>query len=270
MTDIYQVVEKTISEVFIDYCTKSVVGRAATDYFIHASEMYTACPRRHIIAYQTKVSPRKNELAANSASLGLTFQLGLAIEKILVTALQRTGGLFGRWVCNNCGSSFVGILSGECECGGEYQYNQLVLKSHKGEVGISGSIDALFNVNGKNYIVECKSIGDRSQFQNMYEPLTEHVYAVSTYLHLAALFPEHNIDTDVAFIVYIPKLHTPQPIKIFRIESGTVAYATIRRFLHWIDVWYASMKLPQRICHSDRSLLCLKTCPPAVARICWL
>lgn len=265
----YKIVQNTIIEAFTDECIREVSDRSNIDYSIHASEIFTACPRRYVIAYQSKLPPRITGINANSPHIGLTFKLGLAIEQILVTALRRTGGLYGRWVCDRCGNEFVGVLTDECSCGGEYKYHQLVLKSHHGVISISGSMDAIFNVNGTNYIVECKSIGDRRVYYDMVEPIIEHTYSVSAYLYLASLHPEHNIDPNVAFIAYVPKVMSSNVIKVFQVTNDSVAYSTVVKFSRWISAWYSDMKIPQRLCSSSRSYLCVKNCPVEVARICW-
>jgi hypothetical protein len=153
---------------------------------LHASDVTKPnfCPRKWALMdiEGTKSSPEY----ANTATRA-TWDIGSMTARVLI---ENWAGehVVGNWMCRRCHQqrTMCSKPKGMCSIGGKHDwaYEEVVFVSK--EYGISGSIDALFDVGKPKLVVTELKIMAPEEFATLLAPLPEHRIRTSLYLKLIA------------------------------------------------------------------------------------
>lgn len=273
-------ITEEITKDIVAYLSRAKKPRSYDDYTIHATDVYTFCPRRFIIAKAVGANPRV--YAPISSPTVLTFKIGEAIEDILIESVKSANKLFGQWKCKVCGETYIGSNVFECvSCNSKHvEYLGVTVKDNSTYIPIVGNIDIVYlsGFTNKAHIIECKSIGFSNNpnynFDALTSPILEHVYQVNTYMYLLSNVKTefHNLvkfDTKVAYIIYVSKLHRNSPVKMFKVKMDKKIQEEIKEMKKAIRDWDVSRKLADRTCANRMALMARNYCPPDIVDLCF-
>lgn len=265
-----------ITEALKEYFISNTISR--NSFNIHASDIYSFCPRRFALANINKITLRNPPI--RSAMTGHAFAVGVAIEKMVLEAFAYTNMLIGKAKCPKCSKEYAGkveLLCPECKIGAEYEQLSLELPVVPPHC-FKGSIDMF--VEGTNkvaYALECKSIGEspraRMAFNDLVTPLLEHTYQVQSYLYLISkLKPtigDIRVADELAALLYISKSAKHVPYKLFLVKKDKVIQREIADFIKEVVQWNDTKILPKRIGKTKLSYICSHYCPKEIVSICF-
>ncbi len=260
------------------------VGKPRTDLNIHASDLYSFCPRRWAIAYQHKVSPRNVQFEGNyHPSRKMTFRAGEFYEELVREALQISKRLAGIFKCQCCEHTF--FEQGPCpKCGKdtwEYSQLELVVPIANG-IRVEGHIDMVYkHPKGGNVIVESKMMGvqpahPQESYDSLNRPKTIHLYQVQTYLWLTAhgkyyLESKGKLNPLFAAIVYLCRLERFAPFKLYALEKDKQIQLEITRNVSAYKLFLenGAKELPPRVCTAKTNFLAHTYCPTFIREMCF-
>lgn len=249
--------------------------RATSDY-IHVSSLIGMCPRQYALMAQMGDVLGDRIGTAHQ----VMWALGRAAENHIRDSYIRHvdfKGVLGRWTCR-CGSSIhEGRYESDLQCGTCKtvldRYREFVLVDE--ECGVIGSPDLVFELNGKVYVVECKSIkgGEGTNahkgFDALDMPLGDHVFQARMYTHLLKL-AGYDV-ADELIIIYVNKdfqIRNDRVLKEFHVDvSAPEHQAAIDRALfeakEVMDYLRGKGPLPERVLCEDDSGARATKCPAA-------
>lgn len=189
--------------------------------YLHVSSLISACIRRHVIAYYSKVE----RLNSVNAGMRIVWALGRAAEHHVRTQFIKAvskSGVVGKWKCK-CGHLKVDGLYDDilkcpkCDKKAD-QYTECLLLDTKNR--ITGSPDLLYirPDNKKLMVVECKSM-NKASYDALTNPSTDHVLQAMAYNELLRINGA-DVDDSVT-IVYVSKdFSFKNPYKEFRVRRS--------------------------------------------------
>ena len=198
--------------------SKPEAARVGGEY-LHVSSLIGMCPRRHLIAYATKVERSKTA----APSMRIVWALGRAAETHVrsqfIDAMEYRSVL-GVWKCK-CGHTKVSglyddtIKCSKCEKKAK-TYTEFVLMDH--ERKIVGSPDMVYvrPDNNKLMVVECKSINKKG-YEELNKPHWDHIEQAAAYRQL--LLQNGGVVDDYVTIIYVCKdFSFKGPYREFRVK----------------------------------------------------
>lgn len=250
-----------------------ITGRPEFNTAIHASDIFSLCPRKFALCRENKVPFYVDEYI--STGLSLTFEIGKKIQDIIVGRLHKTGQLIGTWRYICCNKNFYGLHNKKCPtCGSSLppHYIDTPLELHLGDgVCFKGNIDA--QVIKDNLIIESCEIKSikTDDFNKLKEPQLKHQYQLSAYLYLISHPNTLLLDTPIKTIenrlkfkfnyksgtvIYVPKESVRNPLeKVFDMSLQQKLMLEIASKIQKVKKYISSKKIPKReLCSSDLSL----------------
>lgn len=177
---------------------------------LHASDMTKEpgfCPRQRLIMQIIGMKPPDEW---TSASQQMVYDLGNAVEEIIIKRAIGAGLAVGDWQCFYCKTSHsMRTCPDRCTSCGKpdgMRYNQRRFYSQKS--GISCGIDLLVRGLGPKYrIVEVKTM-QKDDFRKLVMPLAEHRLRTNLYMRIVDEAGDKDaslIDTKTASVIYVDK-----------------------------------------------------------------
>ena len=184
--------------------------KARSIHKIHASDLTKDDPEfcpREIALLRINQKARKDQFIGQATKVA--FEIGEAYHDLVRDKWLREIAV-GNWICPHCKykvefSKLPKTVCPQCEYT-DWQYDEVGFYS--GELGISGHIDYIADLNmQKHIIVEIKSM-DKDQYADLVAPLAEHRIRTSLYLKIIessdSPYKDH-IDLTHARILYVSK-----------------------------------------------------------------
>lgn len=191
---------------------------------IHAYHAYNFCARQIILAKQNNIHLDKHQKWPPQTLF--TFRLGEKIEEMMIE-----------------------LMNGE---------KPPTIKTRIGSIPIRGNPDFLIRVNGKRYVVECKSI-KKEDYLALNEPLIPHKYQLMYYLYLGKKLGL-DYEYDLGFILYVPKQQTQDIYKMFPMKYDEKIEKIFDKQFRELKAAMKTGRLPERICKASGSSMA-KNCP---------
>lgn len=248
-------------------------GRPEFNTAIHASDIFSLCPRKFALCRENKVPFHVTEYIGTG--LALTFEIGRKIQDITVSRLHKTGSLIGTWRYTCCGTTIYGfhtIICPKCSSASHPRYIDTPLELSLGDdVCIKGNIDAqVVCAAGSIESCEIKSI-KADEFKKLTEPQLQHQYQLSTYLYLInhpdTLLLNRSIkdiekqlnlkfNNKSGTVIYIPKEAVVDPLdKVFEMPLSKKFMIEIATKLQKVRKYLSTKQIPKReLCSSDLSI----------------
>lgn len=237
-------------------------GRDRTQ--LHASDATKEdfCPRQWALLDLKQVSQTPYFVPT---ALAVTFDLGLAVEQLLVERWARDA-VVGNWVCQRCGDqrTMVSYPGGYCAMPTStprhlWKYRQVVVEAPTYD--LSGGIDVLFNVGvPKLLVTECKIL-NASDFDTIVVPQPEHRLRTNLYLKLVADSDspyKDQFNLHEARVLYIsrgygkkhPEWNEILPFKEFVVQRDDAALQPVLTKALQLKVFRTEGRMPAGICHT--------------------
>lgn len=203
---------------------------------IHATNLIDFCPREYLLCIKHKVF--FNQPKPTSTAQMLTFEIGRAIEHVVISALRLEKVVIDK--------------------------EPLEIKEIPFPIIATPDIYTIFSTLDMPYIVEVKSIKPED-FDNLSEPIVNHECQLSLYLWFAQAL-NMKAHTEAGLVLYVAKTQKPMPFKAFFIQRNEAFIGRVKEQLTTLKTFSKSKKLPPRICNSKLALMarrpckCLKEC----------
>ena len=210
---------------------KRKTTRGRRRFEIHATDIKKLCLRQFLILYSLGV-PYQSEHKAHPEITLLTFEIGHALEDIGLDLLEAV------------------------------KPAPMALKIR--DIYLIGSPDGCVRIDGKNYLLECKSI-KKEDYQLLEKPLADHELQLGFYLWLDSKRKE-RIYEEIAFFLYIPKQQVSPLIKIFPYTLYPSNRKLFDSIVSSIRLFLKKGVLPERVCVSPNASLA-RNCP--VVEVCF-
>lgn len=174
---------------------------------LHASDMTKGfCPRERQIINLKEMGP-KDEW--NQASLQMVYDLGNAVERIVIHHASEACLAYGDWRCDQCNRIHAWCerptRCNDCDCARLSYHGR---RFYSAASGISCGIDLLVRGFGpKLRVVEIKSV-QKDDFRKLVAPLAEHKIRTNLYMRIVSESGDPDaqlIDTEQAFVMYVDK-----------------------------------------------------------------
>lgn len=174
---------------------------------LHASDMTKGfCPRERLIRVIKGMEPDKEHI---NAPQQMVFDLGNAVESIVVRRAAEAGIAYGDWQCPRCDLIYRWRTRPErcTDCGSQsFVYRTRRLYSEKS--GISCGIDLLVRLSPDRLTcVEIKTM-QKDDFKKLVAPLAEHKLRTNLYMRIARESADEGakmIDHEQALVLYVDK-----------------------------------------------------------------
>jgi len=210
---------------FYENLQKEFTNKRRESKHFHVSDLPTICPRAVGYARKYNVSFRQKKKLVRP--MVLAFAYGIAIQKLFS---RYSSYLISKYRCPKCGTTYY--LSYEnwkdIKCKPEYLYlDEYAIKLESDNFKLVGHIDSLYREYNKVYIAEIKSISAK-QFEELKEPLFDHVMQVVTYLWMFNRkkvkvdkgLKRYDIQRDKAFVLYFKKDFQNFDVKKFSVGKN--------------------------------------------------
>ncbi|RLC49241.1 MAG: hypothetical protein DRH57_00025 [Candidatus Cloacimonadota bacterium] len=229
-------------------------GRERNDLYFHVSDLPTICPRAVYYSRKTNMPFRKSPVYAKPVMLAYAY--GILIQHFFS---RYSSYLISKWRCPKCKSVYY--LSyrdwNRIPCKHLVQEDYRLELSNK-KFKLVGNIDALYKDPTGIYIAEIKSINAR-QFDDLQEPLFDHVFQVLTYLwmfkrkkvKLDEGLQKFHIRKDKAVVLYFKKDFQNLQIKPFFVDKNE--YSIENRIKELLMHLFNPTKDSPKICNSRLS-----------------
>lgn len=260
--------EKFLNEILIRGFREGYHIRSDND--IHVSNLLEFCPREFALCIKHNIKYNYNYISKIALGTLVTFEIGDRIHDAVRKKYIQQGVLAGNWECTNCNKVyFHNQYPPKCSCGCKsFKYVEIRLVSDKYGHKITGGVDAIVKHPEYYFINEIKSIksDDKTPFEEMKEPLINHVCQLSLYLHM---FPEMNLPikvrNDFGVISYICKTQKTMPIKHFKVKRNDEFVKSVIKQLQEVKVFSKTKKIPARMCNSPLTLMARRPCKTVIA-----
>src|ERR1043165_1796852 len=227
---------------------------------VHASDITADdfCPRQWALLDLQEAKPAHRFVPV---ALAVTFDMGNEAERLLV---EEWGGdrVIGNWRCRYCGDqrTMVPHPDGCCKDGRKHWWQYVQIRIEAPEYGVSGGMDALFNVGASSLlIVEVKTLNP-TDFDKIVVQIPEHRYRTNLYMKLAA--ESHSpykdkINTTEARVLYISRgygIMNAQwneilPFKEFEIKRDDASLTPLLQRAKALKIFRATKQgMPSGIC----------------------
>lgn len=231
------------------------------DSHIHVSDLLDFCPRKIALCLKFKkhVHTRKYIPPATA----FTFDIGNAIQSVLVKRYRKTGKLIGTWLCASCGISFFGLDTGCPECKNNLLiYKDTTIKLNKYGVPVIGNIDILL-LSEDNYhiiITEIKSIKPEGFDELKDKAELPHRKQLALYLWLleqgASIvcdtyninLADYVVDTKYGVVEYCCKTQKPMPFNTFDVDIDQKIIKRVEDKLKIVKNFTKDKKIPKPLC----------------------
>jgi hypothetical protein len=243
---------------------------------LHASDVTKTdfCPRQWALL-DIKDVPASTEYV--TVALDATFQMGLATERQLIEHWG-DGFVYGNWRCRLCGEyrSHTKKPGGSCKDGRTHwwAYEQMVFNVP--QYGLSGSVDAIFDVGAPRYtMTECKIITP-DEFDKMTAPLPEHRLRTNLYMKMAAESDDaykDRFNLTEATVLYVSRGHGKMnsqwnevlPFREFTVQRDDESLTTTLQKAKALKLFRETKQLPTGICKTAldktaKNCSCCKEC----------
>lgn len=177
----------------------------------HASDLMGRCefcPREQALRTLLHRGSRREFVCASMRS---TWDLGLAMENLVIGWFVKMGRAWGNWRCLSCGGLTLFTKRPEaCEHCGFAHTRYVGIRADSPDTGISFGIDLVADMGGRGYeVVELKSMLSR-EWEKLKAPLAEHDWRTNLYLRLVEECRGLRLDfdrirTDKGWVLYYDK-----------------------------------------------------------------
>ena len=231
-------------------------GRTRDNPYFHVSDLSRICPRAVFYSRKYNVPFRQKQKLARPVVLA--FAYGIMIQKLLS---RYSSYLISKYVCPRCGHVYY-LSYGDWEtikCNKKYLFlDEYRVKLEAKGFKLVGHIDSLYTEHGKIYIAEIKSISSK-QFEELKEPLFDHVFQVLTYLWMFNRkkvkmdegLKRFKVERDRAYILYFKKDFQNFEVKKFMVKKNE--YGLEERIKNLLVSLVNPDESSPRICNSPMS-----------------
>lgn len=262
---------------------------------VHASdityESHPFCARERAYLLRDGKQPPMQRLGTSQS---VTFDIGRAVEDIIVEAFVEAGMVVGDWKCRHCGRMHKfckrPFKCSKEDCGHKH-FDHIEQRVLSDITEVSCGLDLLLALPGQNKhtVVEIKSM-DKDIFKSLVAPLAEHATRTKLYLRCLAESSQpwtNLVRHDMAYILYTTKggygtacEEVPtwdfwdeafSPFKDYVIERDDASLDQVVEPALQLKAWKEAFEndpdapLPPRICSSSldkraKKCSCLKPC----------
>ena len=205
---------------------------------IHATNLIDFCPRAFLLCQREGLLYNDEEKVPGRRII--TFEVGKAVEGVILRALQASG------VLRPLTELYINVTP---------------------EIKVLGTPDGacILTIEDEVYIIELKTTG-KDEIETMIEPYINHVCQLSLYLWMAEIRKAPYVYTD-GFVVYVSKLEKKEGIKVYHVQRNEAFIGRVREQLQVLKTFSESGGLPPRICNSPTALMAKNHC--GIPKICF-